>query len=77
MLGSTCISVCSVFTCSTCVRLLFSEVMLRELIRETLRCCTRDELERIQLDSSVLDELIVAGSGVLPLRTICVVDMVR
>ncbi|KAH7701362.1 hypothetical protein AAVH_31505 [Aphelenchoides avenae] len=49
--------------------------MLRELIRETLRCCTRDELERIQLDSSVLDELIVAGSGVLPLRTICVVDM--
>lgn len=51
--------------------------MLRELMFESLRWCTRDELESMQMSCRMLRKMIVSGSGVLPLRTLERVDVVR
>ncbi|KAH7707797.1 hypothetical protein AAVH_24952 [Aphelenchoides avenae] len=49
--------------------------MLRELIYEVLRFCTRDVLERIHPDSRVLCDMITDGSNSLPLRILAEVHM--
>lgn len=54
-----------------------SEPVLPEVMRESLRYCSRDELERIQPDHGVLNEMIVAGSGVFSLRLLRRLIVVR
>lgn len=64
-----------VIGCKTANALLLG-IMQRVLVYESLKFHPRDGLERLQMFSRALRNMVVAGSNLLPLRTIDRVDLV-